>query len=176
MVASCRCRRQNHHGFPLSWGFNPYLSTDPYAGASLAVLDSGRSQATGFEWANMYLTFQEYPRSSCARSRAPGQSLRRRCSRAHGLDRFRWCHRWQGPMSAPSRILIPPTAVLRDGHEHRPRHLAGAEEAGDNLIWASSRTPGVEHLRRPSTRWSTSIGGASCGPVAGCLRWLGETR
>ena len=46
----------------LSWGFNPYLSAwDPYAGAYMAVLDSvAKLVATGFERANMYLTFQEY--------------------------------------------------------------------------------------------------------------------
>ncbi len=46
----------------LSWGFNPYLSSfDPYAGAYMAVLDSvAKLVATGFERANMYLTFQEY--------------------------------------------------------------------------------------------------------------------
>ena len=46
----------------LSWGFNPYLSSfDPYAGAYMAVLDSvAKLVATGFEHANMYLTFQEY--------------------------------------------------------------------------------------------------------------------
>ena len=46
----------------LAWGFNPYISeADPYTGAYLAVVESvAKLVASGFQRADMYLTFQEY--------------------------------------------------------------------------------------------------------------------
>lgn len=46
----------------MSWGFNPFISQDdPYAGAYLAVIESvSKLIATGAEFKDIYLTFQEY--------------------------------------------------------------------------------------------------------------------
>jgi phosphoribosylformylglycinamidine synthase len=46
----------------MSWGFNPYISEkSPYHGAYLAVVESvSKLIATGTEFHNIYLTFQEY--------------------------------------------------------------------------------------------------------------------
>ena len=46
----------------MAWGFNPYSwRPRPVPGAYIAVLESvAKLVATGFERANMYLTFQEY--------------------------------------------------------------------------------------------------------------------
>ena len=46
----------------MSWGYNPYISEkDPYRGAYLAVVESvSKLIATGAEFEDVYLTFQEY--------------------------------------------------------------------------------------------------------------------
>ena len=127
----------------LSWGFNPYLSSyDPYAGAYMAVLDSvAKLVATGFERANMYLTFQEY------------------------FEKLRQDpERWGKPMAAVLGALmaqidfgvgaiggkdsmsgsfedldVPPTLVSFATAIGNIDRITSPElkEAGDNLIWVS---------------------------------------
>ncbi len=59
----------------MAWGFNPYLmSADQFAGAYLAVVESGRqARCRRREHKRMYLSFQEYF-ESCVTSPSAGAS------------------------------------------------------------------------------------------------------
>ena len=83
----------------MAWGYNPFIAEkSPYHGAYLAVVESvSKLIATGAEFEDVYLTFQEYfekPKNDPERWGKPLSALLGALEAQHDLGIG--CHRRQG--------------------------------------------------------------------------------
>ena len=125
----------------MSWGYNPYITeSSPYHGAYLAVVESvSKLVASGAEYKDVYLTFQEYFQKLGQDSRKWGQPMAAllgafRAQKELGVAAIGGKDSMSGSFE---NLNVPPTLVS----------FAVTAEKTENIISPEFKSPGASVLR-----------------------------